>query len=561
MDFQHYKIIRLLGEGGMGKVYLAEDTLLEKEVAVKVLSSELSNEAQFIERFKREAIIQSKLKHPRIVTLHNLLVSDGTYFMVMEYAEGITLQELIGKTGPIEETKAMNIFNQINTALKYAHSKNIIHRDIKPCNIMISDKYDVKIMDFGIAKLLGERNLTQTNTKVGSLYYMSPEQINTPKDVDYRSDLFSLGIVLFEMVTGKLPYDTDSDSDYKLMGEIMNTPIPNPRNYRQYISDETINVITSLTQKDRNKRTVNLTRNSPAVEKKSNERENTVILNTGNKTVILSDENKKMEIQRLSENIPVAPVISKSKYSQKSKLVKYSLLILFIIFIPFIILFIFKSDKKPIKNDKISTQIDNKSVPASQVTDIDGNVYKSITIGTQEWLSENLNVTRYRNGDIIPQVKDNEKWGKLTKGAWCYYDNDSINGKTYGKLYNWYAVNDPRGLAPAGWHIQSDTEWTTLKDFLGGDSLAGGSLKATSLWNRPNTGATNSSGFTAFPGGIRYPIGDFEWIVKFGSFWSSTEGDESNGWYHALSYSSSGVAPHLGSKERGFSVRCIRDKR
>jgi uncharacterized protein (TIGR02145 family) len=157
----------------------------------------------------------------------------------------------------------------------------------------------------------------------------------------------------------------------------------------------------------------------------------------------------------------------------------------------------------------------NKSI--SQVTDYDGNVYKTVKIGTQEWTAENLNVEHYRNGDPIPQVQDKDEWAKLTTGAWCYYANTSENGKIYGKLYNWYAINDSRGLAPAGWHIPSDAEWTTLTDYLGGTTkekneggikywiieVVGGKLKATTLWDSPNTGATNSSGLTAFPGGFR----------------------------------------------------------
>ena len=154
MNFLHYDVIELIGEGGMGKVYLAEDTMLEKKVALKVLSLELSRESLFIERFKREAKIQSKLSHPNITTLYNLLLYNDTYFIVMEYVSGVTLYDLLLRTGLIIESKALIIFEQIYNALTYAHSKYIIHRDIKPSNIMISDKDEVKIMDFGIAKHL-----------------------------------------------------------------------------------------------------------------------------------------------------------------------------------------------------------------------------------------------------------------------------------------------------------------------------------------------------------------------------------------------------------------------
>lgn len=257
LKFLNYRVISLIGEGGMGKVYLAEDEMLDKRVALKVLNLELSQEPQFIDRFKQEAKIQSILVHPHIITLHNLLVDNNRYFIVMEYAEGITLKELIQKTGPVNESRALKIFAQTLDAVGYAHSRNIIHRDIKPSNIMVSLNDDVKIMDFGIAKLLGERSLTGTGAKVGTLYYMSPEQIERPKDIDYKTDLYSLGIVLFEMVTGNLPFNIDTESDFKLMNEIVNAPLPDPRKYYPHISDKTLELISTLTQKDKNLRFAN----------------------------------------------------------------------------------------------------------------------------------------------------------------------------------------------------------------------------------------------------------------------------------------------------------------
>jgi uncharacterized protein (TIGR02145 family) len=145
----------------------------------------------------------------------------------------------------------------------------------------------------------------------------------------------------------------------------------------------------------------------------------------------------------------------------------------------------------------------NNNKSFSQVTDIEGNIYKTVLIDNQEWIAENLNVEHYCNGDIIPQIQDENQWKLLTTGAWCYQENNPENGKSFGKLYNWYAVNDPRGLAPKGWHIPSDADYTKLTSYLGGEEVAGGKLKATTLWESPNTGASNESGFTAFPGGIR----------------------------------------------------------
>jgi uncharacterized protein (TIGR02145 family) len=181
------------------------------------------------------------------------------------------------------------------------------------------------------------------------------------------------------------------------------------------------------------------------------------------------------------------------------------------------------------------------------------------TIGSQVWTTTNLDVTTYRNGDVIPQVTDGTAWSALTTGAWCYQGNNSANGPVYGKLYNWYAVNDPRGLAPLGWHIPSNAEWTTLTGFLGGDSVAGGKMKETGTthWAGSNTGATNTSGFTALPGG--YNNGTFNSLTTSGFWWSSSESDTSNAKFRVIDYNATFMNGGSTIKAAGFSVRCNRD--
>jgi uncharacterized protein (TIGR02145 family) len=190
--------------------------------------------------------------------------------------------------------------------------------------------------------------------------------------------------------------------------------------------------------------------------------------------------------------------------------------------------------------------------------------YESIEIGNQIWMKRNLNVSYFRNGDPIPEAKTSEEWekaGKEGKPAWCYYDNEPENGKIYGKLYNWYAVNDPRGLSPVGWHVPSDGEWQELADNLGGKAVAGGKMKTIGAthWVSANEGATNSSGFSGLPGGYRYLNGDFDYLGYYGHWWSSTEGSSTIAWYRFLYYYSAGAGRYINSKELGFSVRCVRD--
>ena len=202
-----------------------------------------------------------------------------------------------------------------------------------------------------------------------------------------------------------------------------------------------------------------------------------------------------------------------------------------------------------------TTQTDNKY---GTVTDIDGNVYKTVKIGNQIWMAENLKTTRYNDGTPIPNVTDNYEWRDLTTGAFSFYHNDYINNAIYGILYNWYAVETSK-LAPKGWHIPSDKEWQQLINYLGGSEVAGGKMKSTKYWQSPNLGASNSSGFNGLPAGYRYSNGTFTAIGYNGYFWSSTENFTHYAWNRFLDYSSLDAYRLDLYKQNGFSVRCVRD--
>lgn len=193
---------------------------------------------------------------------------------------------------------------------------------------------------------------------------------------------------------------------------------------------------------------------------------------------------------------------------------------------------------------------------------------EEVKIGNQIWMAKNLDVAHFRNGDPIPQAKTEKEWkiaDKMKQPAWCYYDNDPANGGKYGKLYNWYAINDPRGLAPGGFHIPSEVEWTRLTDYLGEESEAGAKMKSENGWYIPsvewfdNGTGTNSSGFSGFPGGYRCSDGSFDDVGKSGYWWSSTEYIKSSAWGRFLNYFFGNVHRLFENKGEGFSVRCLRD--
>ena len=192
------------------------------------------------------------------------------------------------------------------------------------------------------------------------------------------------------------------------------------------------------------------------------------------------------------------------------------------------------------------------------VTDIDGNIYNTITIGTQVWMVENLKTTKYRNGDLISNVEGETAWSNLTTGAYCNYGNDVNNATTYGRLYNWYAVNDSRKIAPTGWHVATDAEWTTLTNFVGGESVAGAKLKSKTGWNGNGNG-TDDFGFTALPGGYRSLGGSFLSLVSIGDWWSSNESSTNGALEMTMYYDDNRVISASANKKSGFSVRCVKD--
>src|SRR5271155_154678 len=242
-----YRILEKLGEGGMGVVYKAVDIGLDRLTAVKVLNADFSKNAELVERFRSEAKAQANLNHTNLATLYAFLVQDGTAFMVMEFVDGETFEQMIRRRGPIPEQEAIPMFRQALLGIGYAHRAGIIHRDIKPSNLMLNRAGIVKVMDFGIAKVMGTRGMTRTGTQMGTVAYMSPEQIQN-RAVDHRSDIYELGVTLYEMLTGHLPFE--SDSDFQVMQDHVTTPPPPPSRFYPYVSKGVERVIMKSLEKN-----------------------------------------------------------------------------------------------------------------------------------------------------------------------------------------------------------------------------------------------------------------------------------------------------------------------
>jgi serine/threonine protein kinase len=223
----NYKIIDKIGEGGMGAVFLGVDTMLEREVAIKMLRPELARQPNIVERFRTEAVTLAKLNHPNIATLYNFLRQGDDFFMVMEFVRGETLDSLIRRVGAIGCERAVQLFCLALEGIDHAHKLGIVHRDIKPANIMLTNAGSIKVMDFGIARVLGSSRMTKTGHLIGTVEYMSPEQVRG-EETDARADIYSLGILLYEMLTGRAPFT--STSEYELMRSHVETAPPPPRN-------------------------------------------------------------------------------------------------------------------------------------------------------------------------------------------------------------------------------------------------------------------------------------------------------------------------------------------
>jgi len=538
-----YPINSELGQGGMATVYLAHDIKFQTNVAIKVLNKEYVHNDNIRKRFIAEARNMFKMSHPNIIKVSDLIDEGDTVAFVMEYIEGETLKEYLDRKGKLSDDEIKTIFSQMLEAVGYVHEQNLVHRDIKPSNFMINQKGQVKLLDFGIAKTTdvtsSEYTQTGTGIQMGTPLYMSPEQVKSSKEVGPSSDIYSLGVVLWQMVMSKKPYDSNTLSSPEIQVSILKEPLP-------VTNTKWDTIIQKATAKDVLNRYETCLEIKKTLSKISEVEEKTILSNAAEKTivepkVVVEKEpkvRKKKTVVEVKEN-------SKHLVKEKIKINKY-----WLIFLVIISIVLFSIYKYPFKSEEITLPTE---VPK-------GVEFPSVIIGNQEWMINNLDVDTFRNGDIIPEAKTNEEWiqaGENKQPAWCYYNNDPAF-RSYGKLYNWYSVNDLRGLAPDGWHIASDVEWSQLIEYLGGDNVAGTKMKSTAGWQENGNG-TNESSFTGLPAGYRTSLGTFYDVGLYGFWWSSSELNAETAWYRNLNCNIGDASRGNNYKVAGFSVRCLRD--
>ncbi len=247
-----YKIISVLGEGGMGTVYLAEHNSFDRKVAIKAIHPHLAKNEEIRRRFKNEAATMARLQHPNIVSLYDYFDDDEGLYLIMELVEGIELESYIRNIGcPLDEYVSSAFMKQLLDAFSHAHDKGVVHRDIKPANILITKDGGIKVLDFGIAKIVegdGMHNMTRTGTQIGTVYYMSPEQVQGKK-VDIRSDIYSLGVTFYQMLTAQNPYNSCT-TEFEVYSKIVQEQLPSPKFINPSISDVTVTILKRATAKD-----------------------------------------------------------------------------------------------------------------------------------------------------------------------------------------------------------------------------------------------------------------------------------------------------------------------
>jgi uncharacterized protein (TIGR02145 family) len=597
-----YQLIERLGIGGYSEVWKAEDTLAGNMlVAIKIFAPDKGLDKSGLELFGKEYTLVFDLNHPNLLKpMHYDVFKDSPY-LVLQYCSKGSLYQKIGK---LAENEIAAFIKQTASALAYLHQQEtpIIHQDIKPDNFLIDNNGNYLLADFGISSKI-RRTLTRSmgeKASTGTMAYMPPEKFNEDRQAIKAGDIFSLGVCMFELLTGELafgdlgglalksgadlpklpdsfskelnsiircclakdPWDrptaeslVEIAKSYELNGkwDISKLPI-----VKQKIVEEPI-IIPKEPEKPKARETVQIPVNKVETEKKKPIAKPpfdsfgkpilyigiaialffTIIYFVINKAP--SAEEIAANEQRIQDSIAQ---VEQERINESYEAAEQAI-----------------NDSINLANNNATTseemaKTESKSNYGSFIDSRDGKTYKTIKIGNQIWMAENLAYTG--NNGYQRQITDDDEWNNSSYDGWCYYDNNKALGSKYGVLYQWEAAKKAR---PDGWHLPTDGEWKDLIDYLGGKAQVGGKLKEAGFthWKTPNTGATNSTSFSALPGGYRYYGGAYYSIRNFGGWWCSTEYSATNAWYSGVYNDDSDVNRSYSYKSGGFYVRCIED--
>ena len=454
-----------LGKGGMAKVYLGEHKILNTKVAIKVLNDELLYNKDIRNRFIEEARKLAHLKHSNLIIVKDVDDDQDFCAFVMEYVPGPTISQVL-KESPLSDKLIAEFMSQLLHVCLYIHSNGIIHRDIKPSNVIVGPHGQLKLVDFGIAKDIKNTDGTLTTQIMGTPSYMSPEQIKSTAKVTAQSDIWSLGILLWEMVSGRNIFDTNQLSIPEIQSKILYELIPST-------GTKWDRLILKATEKD-------------------------LSLRYSNCQEMLDDLLKITDV----EDQPPPPIPPKKPY------LIISLAALALVCV--LAYFFLGSDNS--SNENQTTRIE----------DADHYKYDTVRIGNQVWFTSNYNCTTLEDGTIIQEATSTEEWENAAinrQPAWCYHEDRIADDTVYGKLYNWYAVNNL--AVPQGFRIATAEDWDILHEYIGKDGMSGLKLITGNIWYSKRTG-DNALGFSAHPGGFRTEESKFSDIGATAVWWTNS---------------------------------------
>ena len=580
---QRYIIKKMIGQGGFGITYLAFDSLLDQEVCIKELfvsghstrREDLtlvttnipgSSFKSLVASFVKEAKKLAKFRHPNIVRVTDVFHANETAYMVMDYIKGETLSQRIKKRGALSGEKSRDFFYMLLDAVETIHQKNILHRDIKPGNILVTKENILVLIDFGSAReFVDGRAITHT-TMVSKGYAPNEQYISRALRGPF-TDIYSLGATLYFILTGEVPMEAPA----RIGGEL-----PSPHALNPKVSIQLSKVVMKAME----------VRPEGRFQSVESFREALQELEYKGDTEIVNKEDVK-QIETPSDNTEKIDEVNKGHTSFFLNAKRHYLVYVFVCILLLIVIlskslglvnssfsfFKEKADSIPGKVPYIdSAKIEGDSSHIDPVDGVVGDGPKkgisqggattygdqtgtvspgysvsqgTIQFGYQQWMIKNLEVTQFRNGDPIREVKSDEEWQQAAQNkipAWCFFDNDPNKGK----LYNWFAVNDSRGLAPKGWHVPSEQEWGRLFSFLGGTKQAAQQLK-------------DDTGFDAKLSGFRNHNGKFEGRRLTGRWWTRTPFSGQDYAYGLRLKLANEILSEKFSVGHGFSVRVIKD--